>query len=317
MTRDAVLAAYAGTTAGLTWEPVGGGFSGAAVWRGTDRAVRPTLALKAWPAGFSAARLRAVHARIGQLTHLPFIPRIHRTTDLDTVVEAGGRAWDVIDWMPGAPERGTPSAARVAAAAAALAAVHAAWRPLVPPLAPCPGVARRLRALADWDAVRPDRTLVGLPDPLGRVVRRAAEVLPARLPAARAALSVWSGRPVAIQPCLGDVWPEHVLFTGDVVSGLIDFGAVKGDHVGVDLARLFGAFSGSGVLSAGLTAYRAAGGVLAEPDEFVRLLAAAGVVCGAVVWLLRLRAAGGAVADPAAVAARLGQLLDVLSGGGE
>ena len=285
-----VAARFGLRATGRTWEPVGGGFSGAAVWRGA------VLALTAWPVEFSPSRLAAIHARVALLTHLPFVPRIHATPEGDTVVVAGGRAWDLTAWADGEPERGVPSAARVSAAAAALAAVHAAWRE--PASGPAPAVLRRLRVIADWDADRP-----APPGPFGDAVRRAVAVLPRHLSAARAALQPWAARAVPLQPCLVDVWPEHVRFAGDRVVGLIDFGAVQTDHVAADLARLFGGYRVP--LSAALAAYRAAGGRFAEPDGFAQLLADTGVACAAAAWVVR----GG----PPAAAARLHALLDQLS----
>ncbi|HYH65864.1 MAG TPA: phosphotransferase, partial [Urbifossiella sp.] len=112
-------------------------------------------------------------------------------------------------------------------------------------------------------------------------------------------------RPVPLQPCLVDVWPEHVRFDGDRVVGLIDFGAVQTDHVAADLARLFGGFPGPSSLPAAMAAYRAAGGRCAEPDDFAQLLADTGIACAAAAWVIR----GG----PPAAAARLHALLDRLS----
>ena len=49
-----------------------------------------------------------------------------------------------------------------------------------------------------------------------------------------------AGRVVSLQPCLRDARPEHFLFEGDRVSGLVDFGAMGVDCVVGDLARLMG-----------------------------------------------------------------------------
>ena len=43
-----------------------------------------------------------------------------------------------------------------------------------------------------------------------------------------------------LQPCLRDARPEHFLFEGDRLSGLVDFGAMGVDSVAGDLARLIG-----------------------------------------------------------------------------
>ena len=49
-----------------------------------------------------------------------------------------------------------------------------------------------------------------------------------------------AGRTVPLQPCLRDARPEHFLFEGDRVTGLVNFGAMGVDCVAGDLARLMG-----------------------------------------------------------------------------
>ena len=43
-----------------------------------------------------------------------------------------------------------------------------------------------------------------------------------------------------LQPCLRDARPEHFLFEGGRVTGLVDFGAMDVETVAADLARLEG-----------------------------------------------------------------------------
>src|SRR5262249_33732062 len=49
-----------------------------------------------------------------------------------------------------------------------------------------------------------------------------------------------AGRVVPLQPCLRDARPDHFLFEGDCLRGLVDFGAMGVDCVAGDLARLMG-----------------------------------------------------------------------------
>jgi len=49
---------------------------------------------------------------------------------------------------------------------------------------------------------------------------------------------------VRLQPVIRDIWHDHVLFTGDEVTGLVDFGAMSTDCVMSDIARLLGSFAG-------------------------------------------------------------------------
>jgi homoserine kinase type II len=68
-----------------------------------------------------------------------------------------------------------------------------------------------------------------------------------------------SGRDVPLQPCLRDARPEHLLFSGDRVTGLIDFGAMAIENVAADLARLLGDWVGpdTSVRAEALDAYTA------------------------------------------------------------
>jgi homoserine kinase type II len=61
----------------------------------------------------------------------------------------------------------------------------------------------------------------------------------------------------SLQPCLRDVWHDHILFTGEQVTGVIDFGAMDVDTPACDVARLLGGLVGDDVTNRqiGLTAY--------------------------------------------------------------
>lgn len=312
--RLAVLARYGAAVSGLRWTAAGGGFSGAHVWRGDDESGKPILALKAWPADMPAARLARIHARMKQASHLAFVPAVLRTHDLDSVVVEAGRAWDLTRWMPGAADfRANPTPARLANACAALAQLHRAWATFAPTFAPCPAVHRRLHVLADWRQMRPkfaSPSACGHPD-LDELIRGAAAAAVRLAEPAERALLLWENRPVTIQPCLCDIRHDHVLFTGDAVTGAIDYGAMKEDNVAVDLARLLGDLEGDDEerFTAGLNAYRGAGGPADPHPGLVRLLDRTGVLCGVVVWLARLAVEGRNYLDPAAVVARLRQLM--------
>ena len=89
-----------------------------------------------------------------------------------------------------------------------------------------------------------------------------------------------------------DVWHDHVLFTGDRVTGIIDYGSMKLDHPAIDLARWLGDTIGEDRerLERGLRAYRQAGGPWYPDAEFVSRLDRTGVVCAAIHWIRRLSA---------------------------
>ena len=69
-----------------------------------------------------------------------------------------------------------------------------------------------------------------------------------------------------------DLWHDHILFTGNAVTGLIDFGSVKEDHVAVDLARLLGSMIGddAAIWEVGLSAYQRIQPLSAEEAALAR-----------------------------------------------
>ena len=221
----------------LRWIPLGsaGGFSGARIWRGEDDG-EPLLALKCWPHGSDPERLGRIHGWMNTAAHRRFVPSVLGAADGSTFIVEEGRIWELAWWMPGTADfRANPSAARLANACAALAELHRAWKPTAPTHRTCPAVLRRLSLLAEWREHCDEFSAI--PDPL---LLRAAAVARRLVEPAERALQARLAHPAIVQPCLCDVWHDHVLFSGEAVSGIVDYGAMKVDHVAVDLARLLG-----------------------------------------------------------------------------
>src|SRR5690242_18578278 len=86
----------------LHWERAPAGFNGAEVWRGSN-GQEPIVALKQWPAGFSASRLAGIHGWLAQAKRLNFIPTVFHATNGDTFVVEDDRLWDAIRWITGTP----------------------------------------------------------------------------------------------------------------------------------------------------------------------------------------------------------------------
>ena len=72
------------------------------------------------------------------------------------------------------------------------------------------------------------------------ICRLAARAMPATIDQ----LQAMQRQTFRLQPCLRDVWHDHVLFVEDTVTGLIDPGACRTEHVCTDLARLLGSLVG-------------------------------------------------------------------------
>jgi Ser/Thr protein kinase RdoA (MazF antagonist) len=312
---SAVLARYGAVPDVRSFAPLGnrGGFSGAALWRGRSTACLGTnLGLRAWPAGTTRERLAFVH-RLMAAARLPFVPRVWPATSGETAISHAGRLWELTNWLPGRADfHESPTPARLTATVVALARLHEAWTPAAPPLAPCPAVLRRLAALRDWQELvhsgwRPDFA----DDEVRPWAERAWRLLPAALAALPGRLTAWAERPVSVQPCLCDVWHDHVLFSGDAVTGIIDYGAVKVDHAAADLARLLGSLLGDDRARRAWALGRYAEARPLEPfaAELVDLLDASGTALGAANWLRWLYHERRHYGDRAAVARRLAGLV--------
>jgi homoserine kinase type II len=126
-------------------------------------------------------------------------------------------------------------------------------------------------------------------------------------------LEPWRKREFRLQPCVCDLWHDHVLFTGNQVTGIIDFGSVKIDHVAVDLARLLGSTIGDdgAQWDIALAAYAT---LSAEEIELARLLERTGVFVAAMNWLRWLYHEERVYEQPTAVLARLAALRRRLEG---
>jgi homoserine kinase type II len=307
--RTRILARYGTAVAHLRWLPIGagGGFSGAQVWRGEEASGSPLFALKAWPELMTVEQVEPIHRWMTQVSHLPFVPALIRTTEFSTSTTEAGRVWDVCRWMPGAAVA-SPSRPQIESACAAIASLHRVWR-AESSRQPCPGVLRRLSLLDEFRSLPWEhRPVHAKLDPL--LIR--AQDLAIRFPRADLlALRTWANVPVLIHPCVRDLRSDHVLFGHDRVTGIIDYGAMAIDHPGVDLARFLGDCVGDddGAVAAGIASYRDAGGVLDVPDEFVRLLDRTGVFCSLIGWLRRTLIVHQSLGDPTAVASRLAQLV--------
>jgi Ser/Thr protein kinase RdoA (MazF antagonist) len=308
-----VLAHYPTELRG-TLTPLGnhGGFSGAALFR--VEAQIGALCLRAWPADVTSERVTHIHCLMqrGRDAGLDSVPRMHATVRGKVCVQAANRFWELSDWMPGtACDRSTVT--YVQAACVALARIHLAWRESTPSVATAPAIARRLAVVRDWlpHIAAGWRPRPMTDDPVAPWAERAWTIVRTRLPALELVLGPWLNRPLLVQPCLCDIWSAHVLFTDERVTGLVDFGSCKQDHIAVDLARLLGSMAGddAALWYAGLEAYARLCPLTAEEQALAHALDRSGVVVAAANWLRWLYREGRQYPDRTAVAARLANLL--------
>jgi homoserine kinase type II len=295
-----------------------GGWSGAQLWRYDSG--RGPLVARAWPPeGPNRAILERIHAWLGAAAHLGFVPVPLQALDGRTVQEQGGRLWEVAAWLEGAPASGfPPPLAQLRSGFTALAAFHQALG-VVWTLGPSPGIGVRLREL--------EGLIGGGFDVLERAVRRAnaeprSSAAGSWLALARASagqllepLRRASATEIKRQPCLRDARPEHLLFSGDRVTGLIDFGAMDVENVAADLARLLGDWVGPQptLRSEALAAYTAVRPLEAAELALIELFEDSAALLGPGHWVRWHFLEGRAFDDPSAVAAGIDRGLQRLA----
>jgi Ser/Thr protein kinase RdoA (MazF antagonist) len=234
--------------------------------------------LRAWPPGQDEAPLRSIQAAQQRAAQaLPFVPRVLCTREGASWVRAAGRLWELSTWQPGVADfHRQPTPPRLRAAVIALAEIHAVWRP-DPTALGVPGA-----VLKRWEALSEETAEPATAAPAGSWSQRAWEQWRRwRGPACRA-LEPWLVRRFPLQTCLCDIWHDHVLFTGACVTGVVDFGAVRTDHVAADLARLLGSLAGDDaeLRETGWTAYAGQRPFSAEERALAELLDWTGIVAG-------------------------------------
>jgi Ser/Thr protein kinase RdoA (MazF antagonist) len=286
-----------------------GGFSGASLWR-----IGGSVCLRAAPLALQdPAPLVAIHRLMlaARSEDLRFVPTIFTSLDSTTVQQHAGRLWELMEWLPGrASYHKSPSSLKLQSACTALGRLHRCWeRFMEPQPALLPAVWRRLRHAHVRGL---GEVAVGSADPARAALERALWVLPPRLQQLPdILLPYWSRQYARLQPCLCDVWHDNLLFDGERLTGLVDYAAVRPDHVAGDLARLLGSLveDDEDGWREGLVAYSRQRPLSQEDEALARVLDVTGTVVAAVNWVWRLNDPTCIIENRAAAARRLETLL--------
>jgi Ser/Thr protein kinase RdoA (MazF antagonist) len=294
-----------------------GGFSGARLWRLQKPGA--WYCLRAWPPdGMTAQRLLGIHAlmRAARTAGLDFVPELLATREGSTWVARAGQLWELTTWMPGRAEfHACPTAERLRAVCMNLARLHSVWAQGGVENGPCPAVQRRLDCAQNWLALvgrgwQPDLRAASA-DPIASWAGRAWRLAQQHIERVPVRLAAWRSPWFSLQSCLGDPWHDHVLFDGGRLTGLLDYGSLKVDHVAQDLARLLGSLieDDKAKREAGLRAYNQVRPLAPEEQELVSVLDETGTILGMVNWLRWIYLEGRHYENPHAVASRLAQLV--------
>lgn len=230
---------WSSQTAGIMTIPHG--FSGARVWQIAHKEL--LFALKCWPPGHPVYMpLSEIHRLMlmAREAGLKMVPAVMLTIKGQGVVSHRDCLWEATSWQPGTPDA-NPNDERFRSAIQTLAQLHAVWRTTATGrVGPCPAVQLQTQRLAAWtqDEFELLNRRTGEP-----ILDHAISLFIQHHHTALERLRPWLARQFPLHPCLADVWSDHVLFTSNEVTGMIDFGAMRFDHPAQDLARLIGSYT--------------------------------------------------------------------------
>jgi len=90
-----------------------------------------------------------------------------------------------------------------------------------------------------------------------------------------------------LQPAIRDIYHDHVLFAGDEVTGIVDFGAMRIDTPLTDVARLVGSLVGDDreARQFAFDAYSELRPLSESDRRMIDLLDESGVILGGLNWL--------------------------------
>ena len=271
-----------------------GGFSGANIWR--IAAGQGTYSLKRWPPTHpDRQRLEFIH---GVLQHVArqgltvvAVPLADRTGQ--SILEHDGIYYELSQWLPGEADfERRPTSEKLVAAMTVLAKFHALTANFNPiRSAPSSGISERRKQMAqycrgDFQPIPLARHRLDWPS-LTQAAQEFLSLVPhvaKRLMHQLDQASTWS---VPQQPCIRDIWHDHVLFTGDHVTGVIDFGAMRMENVAGDVARLVGSLVADhvGQRSQALAAYENLRPLSVVERELFTIFDQSAIVLGGLNWL--------------------------------
>ena len=249
-----------------------GGYSGARLWQ-VSSGDSQLFCLRRWPVGETYQRILFVHRILFFAAQQGFPPSLlplpkrgeNGPGKEGGSIQSDGRGffYELCPWLGGAADFDSrPSIQRVQAAAETLARLHLALSGF--PVqgrtkSILPGVQKRLAFIEELDAgLFLKISQIGGGDSFGGLGLRICESYLRLAPALKAELIEMSSQAFSQQVCLKDIWHDHLLFEGEKVSGVIDFGAIGFDNVATDVSRLFGSLfqNDQELWKIGLEAYR-------------------------------------------------------------
>jgi Ser/Thr protein kinase RdoA (MazF antagonist) len=270
-----------------------GGWSGSLLWRITDQANRP-FCLRRWPSEHpTTKRLEFIHSvllHVGR--ELPIVAFPLSAHSGHTFIQQAGHLWELTSWMPGRADfHANPAIVRLCAAMQSLAKFHNSAARFGSEIGIASAVTDRLNQLQQLDSIVLSGIENSLSTPLDREIDgRGWQLLGAlkqRLARPLPACPIGADSRLQLQPAIRDIHHDHVLFTGDSVTGLIDFGGMRIDTPLTDVARLVGSLVGDDLRArqTALAAYAESRPLTEIDRRLIDWLDHTATILGALNWL--------------------------------
>ncbi len=265
------------------------GFSGAGVWRITDDQGKQFSVKRL--SNLTADHLTWIHrVLLHAITcDCDFVARPQRAVDGMSYVQTNDGLWEVCTWMPGEADCDqSVSDVRLEHAMQALAKFHQSAAQVNFDFRPSPGVKTRLDQLAKLEKTvaqiqtPPQRypTLTNLLTGLKRLPSN-------QLQGFVNALGQFVNQTLPLQPVIRDLRRDHLLFTGEELTGLIDFDAMQMETIALDLTRSLGSLvpGNADRWQVALNAYNRVRPIQPAELELIKILDPINTILSALNWL--------------------------------
>ena len=296
-------------------EPVSGGFSGARVWRVTT-SEGSVIALRCSAAADPELRQQRLAVCrwmrwAGEQGHewapRPLEVECSPFDRHEFLVNQGEFVWQAEEWMSGEAVMSKPSPGQLRAALETLGQLQRTGRDFVLrsgsmgglrlAVGRSPGLERRLQIVQSLGAGELELLLAAAQRHANEEFRNLAvacgHCLRERLGWLEGQLRQSVVGDFMLQPVLRDLWKPHVLFTGNVVTGVIDWNAAATDHVAFDYARLLCSWYGREAVDAANVNEILPEEWTVRERQLWRLCCESVLLLSPVTWLRRLCGNGG------------------------
>lgn len=268
---------------------VSGGFSGAGIWKITDDQGNHFSVKRL--SSLTADHLAWIHRVLLHtiVCDCNFVARPQRTGGGMSYLQKGDSLWEVCTWMPGEAVLGKPpSEARLEQAMKALAKFHQSAAQVNFDFRPSPGVKARLNQLAELEeTVAAIQTTPSQFPALTNLLMWLKRLSPNQLTGYQNALGQFANQTLPLQPVIRDLRSDHLLFTGDKLTGLIDFDAMQMETIALDLTRSLGSLipDNSNRWQEALSAYNSVRPIQPAELEMIKILDPINTILSALNWL--------------------------------